>query len=76
MALRLLIVVLSCITVLVMPQRLYAGCILRSLSVSAETKAAMARYGLEAFGNGDAKNALYALLYTPKAKGGKGTAIL
>ena len=40
-------------------------------SVSVETKAAMTRYGLEAFGNGDAKNALYALLYTPKAKGGK-----
>ena len=54
-----------------MPQRLYAGCILRSLSVSAETKAVMARYGLEAFGNGDAKNPLHALLYTPKAKGGK-----
>ena len=43
----------------------------RPLAVSAEARAAMTRYGLEAFGNGDAKNPLHALLYTPKARVGR-----
>ena len=43
----------------------------RPLAVSSEARAAMTRYGLEAYGNGDAKHPVHALLYTPKAKGGR-----
>ena len=39
----------------------------RPLAVSAEARAAMTRYGLEAYENGDAKHPVHALLYTPKA---------
>ena len=53
------------LSLLILPSN--ANVVVRPLAVSAEARAAMTRYGLEAYGNGDAKHPVHALLYTPKA---------
>ena len=53
------------LSLLILPSN--ANVVVRPLAVSAEALAAMTRYGLEAYENGDAKHPVHALLYTPKA---------